>query len=113
MINGVRLQILQTFVSVPETPVRWWVSSAGQLQVQWLERMAFFETETRVRLDWIMESMSGQVEGTVSKVKLDNLQLGGRYQITLSQLKSNVTTSFNFTACKLKLHFHTFMHTMG
>ena len=91
------------YFSVPETKVRWSISNGGQLEVIWLERMAYFANKNRVRLNWRLENTmeAGQVEGEVGGVTLeDNLQLGGHYHVTLTDLETNLTESFNFTACK-------------
>ena len=70
--------------------------------VIWLERMAYFSNHNRVSLIWRLEDTmeTGQVEGEVGGVTLDNLQLGGHYHVTLADLETNLTESFNFTACK-------------
>ena len=86
---------------MPETNIKWRITDGGQLEVQWLERMAHFDNN-KVMLTWRLEETmeTGQVEGKVGGVTMDNLQLGGHYSVILTDLETNLTESFNFTACK-------------
>ena len=70
----------------------------------WLERMSFFQENSRIIMNWRTGEEEGQEEGLVKYTRLDNLQLGARYEVSLREAQSNVTTSFNFSACKFKLH---------
>ena len=87
---------------MPETNIKWRITDGGQLEVQWLERMAHFDNNNRVKLTWRLEDTmeTGQVEGKVGGVTMDNLQLGGHYSVILTDLETNLTESFNFIACK-------------
>ena len=91
--------------SEPDRSIVWSVSSSGQLRVFWAERKAFFEENNPVRLDWRTERAgeAGSVRGSAASVTLTSLRLGGRYLVTLTDLQTNVSDSFNFTACKLEL----------
>ena len=91
--------------SEPDRSIVWSVSSSGQLRVVWAERKSFFGENNPVRLDWRTERAgeAGSVRGSAASVTLTSLRLGGRYLVTLTDLQTNVSDSFNFTACKLEL----------
>ena len=87
---------------MPEQNISWSVNSSGRLGVVWTERKAFFGDNNRVRLDWRTgRGERGSVMGTAASVSLGSLRLGGLYHATLTDLQTNVSASFNFTACKL------------
>ena len=88
--------------SVPETNIKWRITNGGQLEAQWFEMMSYFEDNNKVKLTWRLEDTmeTGEVEGTVGGVTIDNLQLGGHYSVILTDMENNLTESFNFTACK-------------
>ena len=68
----------------------------------WAERKAFFAEAAPVRLVWRTErGEAGEVRGTATSVILGILRLGARYHVILTDLQTNVSASFNFTACKL------------
>ena len=102
-ILEIELEITLGLFSVPERSIAWVVNSSGQLRVVWAERKAFFGENNPVRLDWRMERAgeAGSVRGSAASVTLTSLRLGGRYMVTLTDLQTNVSDSFNFTACKL------------
>ena len=90
--------------SGPARSITWSVDSSGQLRVVWTERKSFFAENNPMRLDWRTERVgeAGTVRGSATSVTLTSLRLGGRYQVTLTDLQTNVSDSFNFTACKLQ-----------
>lgn len=103
-ILEIELEIILGLFSVPERSIAWVVGSSGQLRVVWAERKAFFGEHNPVRLDWRTErdGEAGSVRGSAASVTLASLRLGGRYMVTLTDLQTNVSDSFNFTACKLE-----------
>ena len=73
----------------------------GHLEVEWLDRISHFSGDNFVELSWRTErGGEGAVRGLVSGVVLDHLLLGAEYQVTLTDLITNKTANFNFTACK-------------
>ena len=91
-------------VAVPEAGVTWRVTAAGLLEVAWLERVSHYAASHPARLDWEAAGRRGVAGGVAGGLRLANLQLGAQYTVTLTDLETNTTTAFNFTACKL-LHF--------
>ena len=54
-----------------------------------------------MELTWLTDSQEEGLErGLVSGVSLDHLVLGADYLARLTDLITNTTTSFNFTACE-------------
>ena len=89
-------------LSVPDTSVEWSVSTEGHLHLVWRERISHFADDNFVELTWLTDSHGEGLErGLVSGVSLDHLVLGADYLATLTDLITNTTTSFNFTACEL------------
>ena len=87
---------------MPDSSVMWRVSTAGQLEVEWRERISHFSHNNFVELHWRTEGGEEGVErGLVSGVSLRQLHLGAQYDVTLTDLITNQTTDFNFTACEL------------
>ena len=87
---------------MPDKSVEWSVSPEGHLNLVWRERISHFADENLVELTWLTDSQGEGLErGLVSRVSLDHLELGAEYLATLTDLITNTTTSFNFTACKL------------
>ena len=91
-------------ISGPARSITWSVLPSGQLRVVWTERKAFFAENNPVRLDWRTERAgeAGTVRGSATSVTLTSLRLGARYHVILTDLQTNVSDSFNFTACKLQ-----------
>ena len=80
------------------------MTAAGLLEVAWLERVSHYAASHPARLDWEAAGRRGVAGGVAGGLRLANLQLGAQYTVTLTDLETNTTTAFNFTACKL-LHF--------
>ena len=86
---------------MPEKPVEWAVSTEGHLHLVWLERISQFAEDNFVELTWLTDSQEEGLErGLVTGVSLDHLVLGADYLARLTDLITNTTTSFNFTACE-------------
>ena len=76
------------------------------MEVEWRERISHFSHNNFVELRWRTEGGEEGVEegverGLVSGVSLRQLHLGAEYDVTLTDLITNQTTDFNFTACEL------------
>ena len=80
------------------------MTAAGLLEVAWLERASHYAASHPARLDWEAAGRRGVAGGVAGGLRLANLQLGAQYAVTLTDLETNTTTAFNFTACRL-LHF--------
>ena len=85
---------------MPARNVEWEVTREGQLEVEWRERISHFSHNNFLLLHWVSQGEEGEVQGLVSGVSLHNLLLGAEYQVTLTDLVTNTTTDFNFTACE-------------
>ena len=87
---------------MPDKSVEWTVNTEGHLDLVWRERISHFADDNFVELTWQTDSQGQGLErGLVSGVSLDRLVLGAEYLATLTDLITNTTTSFNFTACEL------------
>ena len=87
---------------MPEKSVEWTVSTEGHLHLVWRERISHFADDNFVELTWLTDSREEGLErGLVTGLSLDHLVLGARYLATLTDLITNTTTAFNFTACEL------------